>query len=185
MKRPDLRRLVFWAICCAMGIFCKRLVNPIANVVTGALHIPGGISTAFSLMFTAVAAALAPWPWCCTMLGAVQSAIALSVGSVGSMGILSPLGYILPGLAMDGVFALGRRLVLSMPDRLILANALGSVMAALTANAIVFRLWGLILVVYLCVAAASGTLFGLLGSSLAHRLSPVIHSPTADKEEKR
>lgn len=174
MKGIRLRKLIFWALCCAMGLFCKKLVSPIANIITGALHIPGGIGTAFSLMFPAVAAALAPYPLSCTKMSAVQSALALAMGSVGSMGILSPLGYIIPGMLMDLVFAIGRRLRLSMGDRLVFANAAGSLAAALTANAIVFHLWGIILLVYACVAALFGMLFGMLGSLIAGKLRPII-----------
>ena len=117
-------------------------------------------------------------------MSAVQSALALSVGSVGSMGILSPLGYIIPGMLMDLVFALGRRLKLAPGDRLVFANAAGSVAAALTANAIVFHLWGIILLVYACVAALSGMLFGLLGSWLAGKLRPVITFRTAEEDQR-
>ncbi len=178
-----LRKLIFWALCCALGIFSKRLIAPIANLITGWLHIPGGIGTAFSLMFPVVAAALAPHPWSCTMMAGVQSALALAVGSVGSMGVLSPLGYLIPGLAMDLVFFLCRRLRLSMADGAVWANATGSLLAAWTANAIVFRLWGLILLVYSCVAALSGVLFGTLSSLLIGKLRPVIDPHRTEKED--
>ena len=175
MQGTKLRKMIFWALCCGLGLFCKRLVSPIANVVTGWLHIPGGIGTAFSLMFLALAASLAPHRFCCTRMAVVQSMLALAIGMVGSMGVLSPLGYIIPGLVMDGLFALGSRLGLSQADRLALSNAAGSAAAALTANAIVFHLWGLILLVYVCVAALSGMLFGMLGGILAEKLRPVIN----------
>jgi len=176
-----LRKMIFWALCCGMGVFGKRLAAPIANMITGALHIPGGIGTAFSLMFPAVAGVLAPYRWSCTIMAAVQSALALSMGSVGSMGILSPLGYILPGLLMDGVFALGHRFGLPSGDLLVFANAAGSLAAALTANAIVFHLWGIILLVYAGVATLSGMLFGLLGSWLAAKLRPIITFHTEEE----
>jgi len=182
MQGTRLRKMIFWALCCGLGVFSKRLAAPIANMITGALHIPGGIGTAFSMMFLAVAATLAPYRWSCTKMAAVQSALALSMGSVGSMGVLSPLGYIIPGMLMDGVFALGRRFGLSAGDRLVFANAAGSLAAALTANAIVFHLWGIILLVYACVAALSGMLFGLLGSWLAGKLRPVITFRIAEED---
>ncbi|MBQ5814088.1 MAG: hypothetical protein IIW34_08070 [Clostridia bacterium] len=184
MKGIRLRKLIFWALCCALGVFSKRLVAPIANMITGALHIPGGIGTAFSMMFLAVAATLAPYRWSCTKMSAVQSALALAMGSVGSMGVLSPLGYIIPGMLMDLVFILGRRIGLSDGDRLVFANAAGSLAAALTANAIVFRLWGIILLVYACVAALSGMLFGMLGSWLAGKLRPAITYRSAEEDQR-
>lgn len=183
MKKTNLRQLIFWALCCGLGLFCKRLVAPIANVITAWLHIPGGIGTSFSLMFLALAGSLAPSTFCCTKMSFVQSMLALALGMVGNMGILSPLGYVMPGLVMDGMFKLGHQLKIRPADTFILANGLGAVTAAMTANMIVFHLRGMLLVVYLCVAATSGALFGLLGAFLANRLSPVIHCRTVDRKE--
>lgn len=173
MQGTRLRKMIFWALCCGLGLFSKRLVGPIANAITGVLRIPGGIASAFSLMFLAVAGTLAPSRWCCTKMAVVQSMLAVVIGSVGSMGILAPLGYLIPGLVMDTIFLLTRPL--PSGDRLIFANAAGSVTAALTANAIVFHLRGLILLLYACVAAASGMLFGLLGGWLSEKLRPVVY----------
>ena len=44
------------AFCCVLGLVTKKLINPMANVITEALHIPGGISTGFSLMVLVIAA---------------------------------------------------------------------------------------------------------------------------------
>ena len=170
MKEGNLQNMVFWAFCCAMGLFCKRLIGPAANLITGWLHIPGGISSSFSLMFLAVGGVLAPHPKCCTIMSAVQSLLALAMGRVGSMGLLSPIGYILPGIVMDLVFAYGRKRDLPEADTLMIANALGAVCAALIANLLVFRLWGLLLLCYVCVAATAGMLFGWLGCVLVRRL---------------
>lgn len=182
MKGDHLRKMIFWALCCGLGLFCKRLVAPIANVITAWLHIPGGIGTSFSLMFLALAGSLAPSTFCCTKMSFVQSMLALALGMVGNMGILSPLGYVMPGLVMDGIFKLGHQFNLRAADTFILANSLGAIAAALTANLIVFHLRGMILLVYVCVAALSGALFGLLGSILARKLRPAITSHPANKE---
>lgn len=174
MKDLRLQKIIFWALCCALGLFCKRLVAPAANIITNWLHIPGGIGTSFSLMFLAVAGILMPHPRCCTIMAAVQSMLALSLGMVGSMGALSPIGYIFPGIVMDLVFWGAAKARLSQADALVAANALGAVCAALTANLIVFRLWGFGLLLYLCVAATAGMLFGLLGGRLVKKLRPAI-----------
>ena len=164
MRSYRLRTIIFLALCCDLGLFSKRLIAPAANVITDALHIPGGIGTSFSLMFLVVAA----------MMGIVQSVIALSLGMVGSMGALSPVGYIVPGIAVDLLVALTRRLPLSRTEKAVLTNATAGVCAALTANLIVFRLQGAALVLYLCVAASSGAICGIPASELVRRLAPVI-----------
>ena len=56
MRQSRLSKLNFMALCCVLGLFTKKLINPLANVITEALHIPGGISTGFSIMFLVVAA---------------------------------------------------------------------------------------------------------------------------------
>ena len=76
MKTYPLRAWIFLALCCDLGLFAKRMVNPFANLITDALHIPGGIGTGFSLMFLVVAAALTRGRFCGAIMGTVQSALA-------------------------------------------------------------------------------------------------------------
>lgn len=181
MKNIRLRHLIFWALCCCMGLFCKRLIAPAANIITDALHVPGGIGTGFSLMFLSIAATLLPHATGCTIMSAVQSGLALSLGMVGSMGALSPIGYILPGLAMDLVFCIARKLNLPAADRIVCANAIGSVCAALAANWIVFRLHGIVLLLYLSISGTSGAAFGILGAHLAQKLQPIINIQSIER----
>ena len=87
MRGSKLRRMIFMALCCDLGIFIKRFISPLTNILTDSLHIPGGIATAFSLMFLVIAVSLMPRFGNGTIMGAVQSAIALAMGMVGSMGL--------------------------------------------------------------------------------------------------
>ena len=174
MKTLPLRTLIFLALCCDLGLFSKRLIAPAANLVTDLLHIPGGVGTSLSLMFLVVAAATVERFGCAAIMGAVQSGLALAFGMVGSMGALSAIGYIVPGIVIDLVLAATRKSLLSRRDRIVLANALSAPCAALTANWIVFHLRGAALLLYLCVSATSGAIFGLAGAELARRLAPVL-----------
>ena len=180
MKRFRLKRLIFMALCCDLGLFTKRFISPGANIITDSLHIPGGISTAFSLMFLVIAVALMPKFGAGIVMGAIQSGIALALGMVGSMGILSPIGYIVPGLVIDCVFLLTRKSGLQLEHKMVIANALAGMSASLAANLIVFRLWGVVLLLYLAVATTCGAICGFVGSKVAKRLLPVI-----GKEERR
>lgn len=168
MKRGKLRRLLFWALCCDCGLFAKQLISPAANLLTDALRIPGGVGTAFSLMFLVIASELMPQFGCCVLMGCVQSMLMLAIGRVGSMGVLSPLGYILPGFGIDVVMLLLRKGRFSRAERMMLANLVGSVCACLAANAIVFHLRGAAFWLYAGVAATVGALCGLLGSRAAN-----------------
>lgn len=109
MNNYRLRNLIFLALCCDLGLFAKRLIAPVANIVTDFIKIPGGIGTSFSLMFLVVAAAVVSVKGCATIMGFIQSMMALALGMVGSMGALSPIGCIVPGLIIDLVFLIGRK----------------------------------------------------------------------------
>ena len=126
MNRYSLRNLLFLTLCCDLGLFSKRLISPAANILTDFLRIPGGIGTSFSLMFLVVAAELVPVFGCATLMSLVQSLIALSLGMVGSMGILSPIGYVVPGLVIDLLFLLSRKTGLGTDLKLTAANMLGA-----------------------------------------------------------
>ena len=183
MKSNRLRTLIFMALCCDLGLFSKRLISPAANLLTDALHIPGGIGTSLSLMFLVIAAAVVGRFGCAAAMGAVQSALALAFGMVGSMGALSPIGYIVPGLVIDLVLAALRRTPLPRRDCIVLANMAAAPCAAMTANLIVFRLRGAVLLLYLCVAALSGAVFGLAGAEIVRRLIPVLGGEFEKKKQ--
>lgn len=174
MKKLSLRTIIFLSLCCDLGLFAKKLISPVANIITDSLHIPGGIGTAFALMFLVVAAVLVPRFGCGTIMAAVQSVLAIGFGMVGSMGALSPVGYIIPGLGIDLILLLTAKTPLRLTDRIVLTNLLAAVCAACTANLIVFHLQGIVLLLYVCVAATSGAICGLLGDQLVRRLTPII-----------
>lgn len=182
MRRSKLSDLNFMALCCVLGLFTKKLINPLANVITDSLHIPGGVSAGFSIMFLVVAAEVVRggrrknemWKHCGSLMGAVQGFLALCLGRIGSMGILAPLGYLIPGVTIDVVYGLGERLGFDRMERMVVANALAAVMASVAANIIVFRLWGPVLFLYLCVSAVSGTVYGIVGAAVAGRLKEIV-----------
>lgn len=174
MQHRKLRRLIFMALCCVFGLFTKRLIAPAANILTDSLHIPGGIGTAFSLLFLVVAAALIQRFGTASAIGAVQSVLALAMGMVGSMGALAPIGYIVPGLVIDAVLWLSRRIALPDALSILLTNMLASLSACLVANAVVFRLTGVPLALYGTVALFSGAVCGLLAGQLYTRVSPLL-----------
>lgn len=174
MNRLKLKRLIFMALCCDLGLFAKKLIVPAANILTDFLHIPGGVGTGFSLMFVVVAAAFVPRFGAATLMGTVQSVIAVCMGTVGSMGVLAPLGYILPAFSIDCVLFFSRKLKLKRAEALVFANAVASVIACLAANMIVFRLRGVVLLLYACVALSFGAICGALAGSIAQKLEPVF-----------
>ena len=69
---------------------------------------------------------------------------------------------------------LERKLKLKRAEALVAANAVASVIACLAANMIVFRLRGIVLVLYACVALTFGAICGALAGSIAEKLEPVF-----------
>lgn len=175
MNRNKLKKLIFLALCCDLGLFAKRLISPVANIITDALRIPGGVGTSFSLMFVVIAVMLTQGKGCGTIMGAVQSVLALALGMTGSMGALAPVGYLVPGILIDCIVILGRKLRWDEVFIMVLANLLAALGAALSANMIVFHLRGLLLALYLAVGMSTGALCGLLGHSLFRRLNSAVH----------
>ena len=170
-----LYKLNFMAICCALGLFAKSIINPFANVITEALHIPGGISTGFSLMFLVVAVELVQLKRSGTLMGLVQGMLAMALGRIGSMGILTPLGYIVPGIIIDIIYHFQGKWRCTCFERVVAANASAAIGASIAANLIVFHLRGPVLLLYLCVSATSGSIYGILASEVVNRVKNAIN----------
>ena len=162
-----LIELIIMIVCCFAGVFCKKLINPFANVVTDSLHIPGGISTAVSLMFMVIASALTDRKWSAMAMGIMQAAFALAMGSVGSMGVFLPVSYIVPGIVIDLVMLLSKKTGISSGLPAFTSNILSSVSAAVFADIIVFHLPVPVLALYLCVAALSGAICGAVAAVIS------------------
>lgn len=175
MKRYTIKQYIFMALCCDLGLFCKRIISPFTNVITDALHIPGGIGTSFSIMFLIVAAMICNKFGSATLMSLIQSGIALSLGMVGSMGLLSPIGYVVPGVIIDLVLLIFTKINIPKIFMLLLANSLAAVSASLTANIIVFHLAGPPLYLYVMVAITSGTICGVLANDIVCRVLPAIN----------
>ena len=168
MRRSRLSDLNFMALCCVLGLFTKKMINPLANVITESLHIPGGISTGFSIMFLVVAAEV------------VRGGRKQRTDQKRRFGAGNQTNQVAGeyrnccGTVIDVVYRVGERFRLDRTERMVFANALAAVMASVTANVIVFRLWGPVLLLYLCVSALSGTVYGFLGSAIAGRLKDLV-----------
>lgn len=173
MKDYRLKDLIFLALCCDIGLLSKRLISPFANVITDFLKIPGGIGTSFSLLFLVIGRDMIPLRGCAALMGFVQSMIMLALGLTGSMGLLAPIGYIVPGIVIDLVFFIGEKTGMSCSGIMVTANMLAGASAGLTANLIVFRLKGIPLALYITVALLSGAVCGCLAYMLDSRLKPI------------
>lgn len=183
MNKIRLNHMIFMAICCDLGLVVKKIISPVTNVITESLHIPGGIATAFSLMFLIVAASAVRVFGCATLMSVVQSLLSLSFGMVGSMGALAPIGYILPGITIDLCLYFTCRNNPSLTSGILLSSVASSVCAALTANVIVFHLRGIVLLIYTLVSATSGAICSLIATTLVERLAPYLNKALMNGEK--
>ena len=183
MKNIKIRDLILLAFFADIGFVSKRVIAPFANVFTDFLRVPGGIGTAFSLMFIVIGTYLIQRKGSATAMSLVQCILALSLGMTGAMGMLSVIGYIVPGIIIDIVLAFCIRCHVDTLLSMIFANAAGSVAAALTANFIVFRLHGAVLALYLLIALISGGICGLLAAVIFKRIRPLYRSEKNTSEQ--
>lgn len=58
MKYQKLRHMLFLALYCALRLFSKRLILPVANILTDFLHIPCGVGISYSLLFLVLAVSM-------------------------------------------------------------------------------------------------------------------------------
>ena len=163
------------ALCCDLGMFSKGLILPVVNFITALLHLPGGIATSFSLMFLVIGAAVLNGYGAGTIMGVIQSVLALALGMTGSMGLLAPISYILPGVAIDIVLYLTNK----KGYGIVLSSMAASLTACLVTNLISHKLSGILLLQYALIATVSGAVCGLLAALVVPRLIPVFRKETA------
>jgi hypothetical protein len=75
------KELVFLSLCLVMGLFSKRFVSPVTNVLTDFIRIPGGsAATGVSLMFLVIGCARVGRFGAGAIMGFVQGCLALALG---------------------------------------------------------------------------------------------------------
>lgn len=168
MKKYKLKDLIFMALCCDLGMFSKGLILPLVNFITALLHIPGGIATSFSLMFLVIGAAVLPGYGAGTIMGVIQSGLALVLGMTGSMGLLAPISYITPGIVIDLVLYLTKK----RGYGIVVSSMAASLTACLVTNLISHKLSGIFLLQYALIATCSGAVCGLLALLVVKGVTP-------------
>ena len=136
-------------------------------------------------MFLIVAAATLRFFGCATIMSVIQSILALAFGMVGSMGVLAPFGYIIPGIMIDLCLYIAGRVSPSSTSGITTASIASSICACLVANLLVFRLSGIVLLVYVSVAATTGAVCSIPACILTERLSSIrSYVQTTHSEER-
>lgn len=172
VKKVSTRQLVFMAICLTFGLLAKRIVSPLTNTLTDFFRIPGGSAAmGFSLAFLIVGKKIVPLPFAATAMGFVQSLLALGLGMSGYQGAFAVITYTLPGVVIDILYPfIGTR----KASFCFAAGILSCLTGAIMSNFLVFRLRGLSLLLWLLLAALSGSIGGYCAHLVSVRLADIL-----------
>ena len=162
------------ALCSNLGMICKKLISPLAKAVTESIHIPGGISTAFSLAFIVTGALLVGRFGAAMIMSLAQCGVALALGSVGSLGMVSIVAYLIPGLIIDVVLFVFSGKEGGLYLKAVVSCALAGLSSCLISNLIIFHLTYPLVLIYCFVAFAAGALGGVCAGVMARKVKPII-----------
>ncbi len=181
MQRIKTRDLAVMALVLALGLFSKRIVSPVTNLLTEFFRLPGGSAAAgFSLAFLLIGGEMVSVPFAGALMGLAQAGLALALGMSGYQGALALITYTLPGLVLD----LASHLPLEGMAGRALACASACLTSAALSNMLVFHLRGLSLILWLLLAALSGVVGGWLAHLVLKRLDKQNDRRNRSHEEK-
>ena len=154
----------------ALSIAVKAAVNPLAQLLTSPLFIPGGVAAGgFYMLFVVLAPAITGKRGAALLMTLVQAVLVIILGAPGSHGAASLFTYTLPGLAVEAVWLLsGRRA--GGAACCFVAGICANMAGSYAVNLLLFHLPALPLTLSLSVAALSGGLGGWAAYALAARL---------------
>jgi hypothetical protein len=94
--------LTIISLLAALGIVVKPAVYSIEHIFTTPVHIPGGAAAGgFYMMWLLIGYGITEKKGTCTLMGIIQSFIALSLGISGGYGLFTLVLYSFPGAAID------------------------------------------------------------------------------------
>lgn len=170
-KKITTTQLAFLAICISLGLICKRLIAPLAGVITDIVRLPGGsITSAFSIMFLLLGVMFVEWKPAATVSGFIQSLIAIGLGLASNQGIFALVTFTVPGIIIDIL----RMIMRSRNSTFVIStSALANTVCALVSNMAVFHFTSGLLVLWLLIAACFGVVAGVIGSVVYKRMCKV------------
>ncbi|HZX47217.1 MAG TPA: ECF transporter S component [Clostridia bacterium] len=166
LSRYSMFDLAVIAMMASLGVAIKPVVVPLAHIITGPLYIPGGvIAGGFYMMWIVLGAGLVGKPGTATLISSVQAIMVISIGVLGTHGIMSLMTYILPGLAVDLVLLVSRHRGCCLGCCFVSGIA-ANIAGTFLVNLVFFRLPLVPLILSLSSAALSGGLGGIIAYSV-------------------
>ena len=153
-----------------LGLFVKRFISPVTNLVTDLVRMPGGgVAGGICMSFLVLGAAMSHRRWAGSYIGFMQGLLALAFGLSGYQGIFSLVTYTIPGVVTDVTRILWRG-AKNNNAFFILTTCMANVSTAFMSNALVFHFHGLTFMLWVALAASAGLLGGFISSVLYKRL---------------
>ncbi len=187
-ERFTVYDIIIIAMMAALGIAIKAVVQPLVQIITGPLAIPGGtIAGGIYMMFIVLGYAIVRKKYTAFLICLVQAIMVMATGWFGTHGITSIVTYTLPGIGVELLFFIThlkgkKNRPLSMGECFaggIVANVIGSTMV----NFVFFDLAFVPLMLMLFTSALSGSLGGLLAYSLSNQINKVRKGEVDDDDE--
>ena len=170
LRRFSVKDLILIAAMAALGIAIKAVVNPLIQLASAPLFIPGGsLGGGLYMMWLVLAVGVTGKRGSATLAALVQAIIVVLTGIGGSHGILSLVSYTLPGFAIDVWLFISRHHICCLLCSFVscvLANLCGTI----AVNLIFFSLPTIPLLLTLAAAAFSGGVGGVLSWHLLKAL---------------
>ena len=187
-ERFTLYDIIVIAMMAALGIAVKQVIQPLVQVVTGPLFIPGGtVAGGIYMLFIVLGYAIVRKRFTALLVCAVQAVIVMATGLFGTHGAASLVTYMLPGVGVELLFFFTRlKATSSKPLSAgecfaggILANGIGAVVSSF----VFFNLPLVPLLLVFFTAALSGGLGGLLAFALAKQVDRFRPAGEEDGED--
>lgn len=167
----SLADYITMAMLAALGVAVKAVINPLAQIITGPLFIPGGaVAGGFYMLFLVLAVSVIQKRGAALLTAAIQALLVLVTMVPGSHGAASLLTYTAPGLAVELVFLLMHRHRACCPLCCFLAGLAANLTGCYLVNLAIFRLPAVPLLLSLSVAALAGGLGGLIAHAVGVNL---------------
>ena len=181
MKRFNTFDIIMIALMAALGLGTKQLVRPIIAPLTILLTIPGGaLAGGFYMLWLVLTKRFVPKFGSGMMFGIVQAFVVMIL-PFGSHGIFTFITYPLPGLAVDIVEIIFRKISNKLLTSLLegaMANLVGSIAVSLT----IFGLPLDVMLFVIVMAIFSGNIGGIIAYLIIKRVKdPLIQEAIFDE----
>ena len=156
--------LVILALLAGLGIAARQVLVPLGRIITGPLFIPGGaVFGGIFMMWLVLGAGIVKKPGSATIVALVQAIMTVSLGVIGTHGLLTFATFLPPGIAIDTILFIFKK---KNVEAYFFAGMFANIAGAFMVNLVFFRLPLIPLAVMLSGAAISGGIGGLIAYSI-------------------